>query len=177
MNSARLALIRLLAALPLCACLIQAHPVHQSHAEVDYNAESGALEVSLTVFLSDLETVLSLQAGKPLVLGQTEPGFFDAQARAYLARTFVVRNAAGQTLPHAWLGSETASADGKSGEPEMTFYFEIPLPGGLAGCSLRPAVLCEQFDDQVNLLRMQGGLKKSVWCFLPGDPGKKLTPQ
>lgn len=163
--------------LALSCAGLQAHPVHQSHAEVEYNAARQTLEISLTVFLNDLELALSQQAGEPLTLEKMEAKAFDAQVQTYLAKTFVVKNAAGDIMTHTWLGRELTSSDGKGGDPELTLFFEVPLPGGLQGCSLRPAVLSEVFPDQTNLVRLQGGLKKTIWCYLPEEAAKTLVAE
>ena len=43
----------------------RAHPIHTSVAEADYNAASGALEVSLRVFIDDFDDVgLSIFIGE-----------------------------------------------------------------------------------------------------------------
>ncbi|MES2734727.1 MAG: DUF6702 family protein [Verrucomicrobiota bacterium] len=161
--------------LALSCAGLQAHPVHQSRAEVEYNAARQTLEISLTVFLNDLELALSQQTGETITLEKMEAKAFDAQVQIYLTRTFVVKNAVGDSMAHTLLGHELTSGDGKGGDPELTLFFEIPLPGGLAGCTLRPAVLSEVFPNQTNLIRLQGGLKKTIWCYLPGEAAKMLV--
>lgn len=163
--------------LALSCAGLQAHPVHQSRTEVEYHAARQTLEISLTVFLNDLELALSQQTGETITLEKTEAKAFDAQVQIYLARTFVVKSATGDTLKHTLLGRELTSGDGKGGDPELTLFFEVPLPDGLQGCSLRPAVLSEVFPDQTNLVRLQGGLKKTIWCYLPEEAAKKLVAE
>ena len=73
-----------------------------------------------------------------------------------------------------WLGRELEPGAEKSADPEVTLFFELSLPGGLAGFSLSHRVFCEVFEDQSNLLRLTTGQKKTVWCFFKGDGEKRL---
>ena len=61
------------AALLLATAGGHAHPIHTSVAEADYNGASGALEVSLRVFIDDFEAALSVHARKRLSLEKTPP--------------------------------------------------------------------------------------------------------
>ena len=49
---------------------VQAHSLHQSTAEAEWNAETKKLEVSLTVFVNDLELALMRQA----FIAASDPG-------------------------------------------------------------------------------------------------------
>lgn len=151
-----------------------AHPVHQSQAHAEYNPETQKLEVSLTVFINDLEQALMHRTGQKLSLDKTGAAFFDAQVQQYLAETFVVKDAKGTVASLEWIGRELEPGAEKSAEPEVTLFFELSLPHGPAGCSLRHTVFCEVFEDQSNLIRLNSGSKKTVWCFLKGDGEKQL---
>ncbi len=153
-------LILAVAAALLVPCL-HAHSLHQSTAEAEFNAVTQKLEVSLTVFLSDLELALQKQQEK-----QPSPDTtFESKIQAYLAQTFVVTDAAGHIAPLLWVGRELEADSLKSGDPALTLFFEIPLPQGLQACTLRHAVFNELFEDQVQLLSLRSGSEKSQRLF------------
>ena len=109
----------------------RAHSLHQSTAEAEWNAETKKLEVSLTVFVNDLELALMRQSEREMRVEKTPAAAFDEQARLYLAKHFVVTDAAGQKAKIEWLGRELDEKTQKSDEPTMTQFFEIALPEGL----------------------------------------------
>ena len=80
----------------LAVTCLQAHSVHVSTAEAEYNAKTKKLEVSLTVFVSDLELALIRQSEREMRMDKTPAAEFDAQVVAYLKKTFVVTDAAGK---------------------------------------------------------------------------------
>ncbi|MEN3940433.1 DUF6702 family protein [Prosthecobacter sp. SYSU 5D2] len=153
---------------------LQAHPVHQSQAQAEFNLETRKLEVSLTVFINDLEQVLTNHSGQKLSFEKTEAALFDAQVQMYLAETFVLKDGTGNVATMEWLGRELEPGSEKSAEPEVTLFFELSLPHGIPGSTLRHTLFCEVFEDQSNLLRFTTGTKKIVWCFLKGDGEKPL---
>ena len=141
---------------------LQAHPVHQSQAQAEYNSESQKLEVSLTVFINDLEQALMHRTGQKLSLDKNEASLFDKQVQQYLAETFVVKDGAGNVATLEWLGRELEPGAEKSADPEVTLFFEMSLPGGPAGWSLSHSVFFEVFDDQSNILRFTSSPKPSL---------------
>lgn len=147
----------LAAAAALLAPCLHAHSLHQSTAEAEFNAVTQKLEVSLTVFLSDLELALQKQPSPDTT--------FESKIQAYLAQTFVVTDAAGHIAPLLWVGRELEADSLKSGDPALTLFFEIPLPQGLQACTLRHAVFNELFEDQVQLLSLRSGSEKSQRLF------------
>lgn len=153
---------------------LQAHPVHQSQAHAEFNPKTQKLEVSLTVFINDLEQALTNRSGRKLFMDKTDAALFDKQVQLYLAETFVVKDATGKVAALEWLGREMEPDAEKSADPEVTLFFELSLPQGLPGSTLRHTVFCEVFEDQSNLLRFTSGPKKTVWCFLKGDGEKRL---
>ena len=72
---------------------LHAHSLHQSTAEAEYNPTTKKLEVSLTVFINDLELALVRQSEREMRIDKTPDAEFDAQIQAYLAKTFVVTDA------------------------------------------------------------------------------------
>lgn len=155
------------------ACL-HAHAVHTSTAEAEYNAKTKRLEVSLTVFISDLETALIRQSESEMRMDKVPPALFDTQVLAYLKKTFVVTDAAGKVAKMMWVGREMEKESEKSGDPAVVLFFEVEMPGGVEGASLRCAVFGELFPDQVTMVHLQNGGHKTELRFLPSEATKEL---
>jgi hypothetical protein len=159
----------------LAACL-HAHSIHTSTAEAEYNPQTKKLEVTLTVFISDLELAIIRQSERDLRINKTPAAEFDVQIQAYLARTFVLTDAAGKVAKIAWVGREMEADSAKGGDPAVRLFFEMKLPAGLHGLSLRFAVLNDLFKDQTNLLHLRHGSHQSEWRFVRDEPLKALSP-
>lgn len=159
----------------LVATCLHAHSVHTSTAEAEYNAETKKLEVSLTVFVSDLEVALVRQSEREMRIDKTPAAEFDAQIQAYLAKTFVVTDAAGKVAKMEWVGREMEEASAKSGDPAVVLFFEVEVPEGGRGATLRCAVFEELFKDQVTLVAIKSGGRMVEMRFGVGDVVKLLS--
>jgi hypothetical protein len=155
------------------ACL-HAHSVHTSTAEAEYNGKTKRLEVSLTVFVSDLELALIRQSEREMRMDKTPAAEFDAQIQAYLAKHFMVTDAAGKVAKMEWVGREKDADSAKSDDPAVVLFFEIALPEGLSGLTLRHAVFQDLFKDQINLLQLRNGAQKTEMRFTHEHPSRKL---
>ena len=165
----------------LVATCLRAHSIHTSTAEAEYNAKTKKLEVSLTVFVSDLELALVRQSEREMKIEKTPAAEFDAQTQAYLAKTFVVTDAAGKVAKMAWVGREMEKASEKSGDPAVVLFFEVEVPVGVGvgvgvqGAMVRNAVFFDLFKDQMNLLQLRKGMQKSELRFVRDAPVKSLS--
>jgi len=167
-------LVLILLALGLASVSSQAHSVHESNGEMEWNAATRKLEVSLTVFVNDLELALIRQTQKELRFEKTPADVLDTQIRHYLERTFVVTTAGGQKAALSWVGRELDADTQKSDEPTVTLFFEVSLPGGLPGSTLRLTLFSELFADQLHLMLFRHGGQKSTWQLKKGDDTRKL---
>ena len=158
----------------LVATCVHAHSVHTSTAEAEYNAETKRLEVSLTVFVSDLELALVRQSEREMRIDKTPAAAFDAQIQAYLAKTFVVTDAAGKVAKMEWVGREMDEASAKSGDPAVVLFFEVEVPEGTRGLTLKHAVFHELFKDQINLLQIREGALQEEMRFTHEHSSKEL---
>lgn len=157
----------------LTALCLNAHPVHTATAEAEYNPHTKKMEVSLTVFVSDLERALMRQSEREMRIDKTPAAEFDAQVLAYLKKTFVVTDAAGKVGKMTWVGREMEKESEKSGDPAVVLFFEVEVPG-VEGASLRCAVFGELFEDQVNLVEMRSGARKGMLRFTRERASQKL---
>ena len=158
----------------LVATCLHAHSIHSSTAEAEYNAKTKKLEVSLTVFVSDLEVALVRQSEREMRIDKTPAAEFDAQIQVYLAKTFVVTDAAGKVAKMEWVGREMDEASAKSGDPAVVLFFEMEVPEGMVGTTVRNAVFLDLFKDQVNLMQVKSGGRKTEMRFGGGEMVKAL---
>ena len=152
-------------ALGLGAAHLHAHPVHVSTAEAEYNAQTRMLEVSLTVFLDDLETALIRQVEREMSFEKTPAAEFDRETMRYLDKTFVLQTAGGRQAETFWVGRRLDEATARSEHPCLVLHFEVSLPTGLNGCTLTHRVFTGMFKDQDNLLLLRAGDRKQQFRF------------
>ncbi len=159
-------------------CLVtcaHAHSLHQSTAEAEYNPKTKKLEVSLTVFINDLETALIRQSEREMRLDKTPAAEIDAQIQAYLAKTFVVADASGKVAKIEWVGRELDAQSAKSGDPAVTVFFEVALLGDLAGKTLQHTIFGDLFKDQINLLHLRKGSGQVELRFTKDGASQKIA--
>ncbi|MEQ1748462.1 MAG: DUF6702 family protein [Prosthecobacter sp.] len=154
------------------AAWVHAHSIHQSTAEAEYNPKTQKLEVSLTVFINDLELALIRHSERLLSIDKTPAAEFDTQIQAYLAKTFVVTEVTGKKVPIDWVGREIESV--KTDDPAVTLFFEVPLVASLSGITIEHSMLCELFKDQTNLLHLRSGTHDIELQFTRSDDRRKL---
>jgi hypothetical protein len=160
----------------LCvATCAHAHSLHQSTAEAEYNPTTKKLEVSLTVFINDLELALVRQSEREMRIDKTPAAEFDAQIQAYLAKTFVVTDASGKAAKIEWMGRQIDEDTKKGGDPMVALFFEVAMLKGLANADMHHAVFCELFKDQTNLLSLKSRALKIELRFTPQDKRAKLV--
>lgn len=160
----------------LLASSLRAHSVHQSTAEMEFNAATKRLEVSLTVFVNDLELALIRESERRMFIDTTPAAEFDAQLVKYLTKTFVVTRADGTAAEMTWVGRERDAGSAKSDDPAVTLFFEIALPDGLEGASLHNTVFDALFPDETNFVLLRAGAVKQQFQFKRGDKARTLAP-
>ena len=152
----------------------QAHTLHQSKAEAEYNSTTKKLEVSLTVFIDDLELALIRQSEKWISFEKTAEAELDAQIETYLIKNFQLMNVKGGSSKLTWVGKKVDDAAVQKEDPEVILFLELDLPDGFSGITLRYAILQDLFKDQINLLHLRGTAKPSEFLFTQADAEKRL---
>lgn len=152
-----------------------AHSIHQSTAEAEYNPVSKKLEVSLTVFVNDLEVALIRQCEREMRIEKTPELEFDEQLKIYIGKHFIVTDAAGQMAPLAWVGRQLDSDSARSDEPKVTLYFEMERVVNLNESKLRLSLFLDMFKDQSNLLLLRIGKQKGELKFTRTESVRMLT--
>jgi hypothetical protein len=156
----------LMAVLPT---VVLGHPGHDSVMEAVFRRETGMLEVTVSVHAVDLERALMAGAGRQVALDGADREVVDAMILGYLERSILIESEAAGRAAFAWVGRESKEESGHHVDGELVLlHFEVSLPGGLDGVSLRQAAFCEVHDDQINLVHLREGDKKVTLGFSPG---------
>lgn len=141
------------------------HEFHTSLAEMHYNTQSKSLEVSLRVFSDDLENALGKANNRTVRVDATDGT--DLLIKQYLAKNFSVIDSKNNRKPLTWVGKEIAV--------DVTWlYFEIPLTEDLTGLKIQNSVLCEVFEDQVNIVNVNYRNQKRTYLFKPDQTMQAL---
>ncbi|PKQ68014.1 DUF6702 family protein [Raineya orbicola] len=126
------------------------HDFHSSFAEMYYNPQEKAFQVSLKFFADDLENALTKFSGKKYFLGglgkDRSP---DEVLVKYLEQKFrLVHKSKKKVIPIRYIGKEI-------GVESVTAYFEMPFTDKLSHYELHNTIMLELFDDQINIVLLQ----------------------
>ena len=142
-----------------------AHPLHSTITEVTEDRARGVVRATIRVFADDFGTAVSRSVhGRTLPAGPQ----WDGAALAYVASVFGFTDRAGRALQMQSCGTRRSS-------DLLWICVEASSAGGLAPLKVRNAMLCDLFDDQVNVIQGAiAGARRSV-LFTKGDRAKALT--
>lgn len=127
------------------------HKFHLSKSLVEYNQEARAIQVSMHIFLDDLEEGLRKKGFDNLYFcTKKENEYAEAYLEAYLREHFII-TVNGQEATYNFLGKE----------PSEDFqgawcYIEIENVTQLKELKIRNDLLIEVFDDQKNVIQLIG---------------------
>jgi hypothetical protein len=142
------------------------HDIHISLCELRWNEDSGAFEVSLKVFIDDLELALSRQGVSGLSIGsEKEAKEANTRIAEYIKRHFRI-SIDGLTLTPEFLGKELSDD-----YLAVWCYFQFTADLLQARkCTISNDVLLELYDDQRNIMdiRMDDS-HKAYTIFQPGN--------
>ena len=143
---------------------VYAHPLHSTITEVTEDRAHGVVRATIRVFADDFGTAVSHSArGRTLSAGPQ----WDAAALAYVASAFTFLDRASRALQMRSCGTRR-TAD------LLWICVEATSAEGLAPLKVRNAILCDLFDDQVNVIQgAVAGSRRSI-LFTKGDKAKAL---
>lgn len=137
---------------------VRVHPMHTAVVEITYQPTSGLAVIEIRAFRDDFgTTVPSTPSGVAA----------DTTMARYVRRTFHITDRAGRALPLRWEGAE------QSGDV-VVLKLTAPAPEGLRGSQVLSALLCERFEDQVNIVRASYDGRTTTLLFTRGDGAKAL---
>ena len=151
---------QLLFAATLCVAgagnALWAHPFHVSLAEVEWNAQSGKLEVAVRVDPFDLERALQQRAGRTIHLEKEAEAQLDVLLGDWVADVFRIegRDAAGGGRRVAtkleWVGHEQTTRF-------VWLYFELEFPCDVGAFEVTQAMFLDEVPQQVNTVTLRVG--------------------
>ena len=140
----------------LCFNLFSFHPYYVSIVEIDQNAETKTLQMSVRIFTNDLEKALINEGKEDFFLGTGKENK-DAQkwVHNYLNSHFEIY-VNGELMPLNFVGKEY--------EADLTWlYFESDTVGTITSLEVKADFLMEIHDTQTNLVHTNvNGEKRSL---------------
>jgi hypothetical protein len=149
-----------LAAAPRSA---EAHPLHTTLVQLTYDERAHVLEGSIRVFAGDFAAAVAKHRGEE---APDDDRVTDAAAFAYVSSTFRVTDAAGHSVALQWCGSRRAG-------DVLWLCVRAASSATLAALALSDQMLCELFDDQVNIVQAVSGEQRASMLFTRGDEAKR----
>ena len=146
--------------------VVSAHPAHETHAEMQWNADSKTLEVALKIRGIDLEAALSRRAPDQKRIDLAKSAEVDKRIAEYLAERFVFTSQSNATGKLRFIGKEVD-------ENTAWLYFECHCPGvtTVTGTSITNRILFDTLEGQINKAELKVGDASlflsfsSVSCF------------
>jgi hypothetical protein len=161
----------LLLTLALCCALphntkaYAVHDIHVSVTEVKWNAASTSFEVSIKIFLDDLETALSKEQHSGLQIGTPkESADANELITSYLDKHLHI-SLDGIQLPSQFVGKETTE-DYKA----IWCYVEYPGLKDPKQCTISNDILFELYDDQRSIMDIRMSDEQKAYTIF--EPGK-----
>lgn len=141
-----------------------AHVFHVSKAVVEYNTSEQSVQVSMHLFLDDLEAALKQTHPEALYLcSDKEKPEAETYLKEYLSRHFRL-TLDGQTKAWNFLGKEP-SEDFQG----VWCYLEIPKTKAPKSIRVTHTALMEVFDDQKNIVHLSFPGNREWTCLLSKD--------
>lgn len=148
-----------------------AHEFHVSKCEIDYNTAESALQITLHIFLDDLE--LSMQAQgteKQFLCTEKELQNAEAVYFEYLKRNFQITLDNGEIADYQWIGKEISDD-----LAAVWTYLEVTNVANLSGLSVENTVLMDVHDDQKNIVQIKGGGAKGYFLLQRGKEKQSVN--
>jgi len=132
--------------------------MHTAVAELTQQDARGTTQVQIKVFEDDL------RAAVPLAPDAAQA---DSAMARYLRGAFALADRSGRPVRLAWVGAERAG-------DVVLLRLRATVAGGLAGARITSLVLCERFEDEVNVVRAAYDGRTETLLFTRGESSKAL---
>lgn len=151
------------AALSAGAREAEAHPLHTTLVQLTWDERAHVMEASIRVFAGDFAAAVAKHAG-----AQTPDGdrVTDAAAFAYVRNTVRFTDAAGHPVEVQWCGSR------RDGDV-LWLCVRAATSAQPNALELSDQMLCDLFDDQINIVQAVWGEKHTSTLFTKGDGAKR----
>jgi hypothetical protein len=134
------------------------HPMHTAVVEITYQPTSGLAAIQIRVFRDDLGAALT---------HASDGAAADSVMATYVRSAFHLTDHAGRALPLRWQAAEQS-------DDVIVLRLTAPAPEGLRGSQVLSALLCDRFEDQVNIVRASYDGRTTTLLFARGDRAKAL---
>ena len=142
----------------------EAHPLHSTITELVLDPARGTVRATIRVFADDLRAAVVRAHGRSL---PPNGPAWDAAAIAYATSVVSLRKVSGEALVLRSCGMRRT-------EDLVWLCLEGGMEGDAGGLQVRNAMLCELYEDQVNVVQGTiGGTRRSL-LFVRGDRFKPL---
>ena len=147
------------------------HDFHISKCLVEYNEAERALQISLHLFIDDLEEALRRQgADKLFICTEKEADDAEGHIQRYLEQNFIIE-ANGAEIAFDFLGKEISDD-----LAAVWCFLEITGIEKLKELKITNKLLTEVFDDQTNIVSIIGpGGKKGVLLLKKGEEAESVS--
>jgi hypothetical protein len=147
-----------IAALVLALSGAARHPMHTAVAELIQQDAAGLTTVQIKVFADDFQAAVALPA---------EAAAADSAMARYLRGTFALADRSGRPVRLSWAGAK------RTGDV-ILLRLRGAVAGGLTGARVTSLVLCERFEDEVNVVRASYAGRTETLLFTRGESSKAL---
>lgn len=136
------------------------HDIHVSRTEVNYDTQTSSVQVTVHLFIDDLEKSLVRSGHKALKLGQNNEATQADDAIAHYLEQHCILIEGGKNLKPTFIGKELS-------EDQIAFYcyLEYPINGLAKELGIKNNILTELYSDQKNMVFITKN-KKRVASFL-----------
>jgi hypothetical protein len=167
----RLPLVALITALVLSPAFMpseraEAHPLHTSLAELTYDQKTGAVQLSLRVFVDDFTRAAVAFEKKQNALRPASATPAQSPLIGYSLASFVLTDSRGRRVSFA-------SCGGKRVGDLMWLCFRGQAAAG-GGLRVLSQVLFDNFKDQINIVQASSGDRHANLLFTPGESAKPI---
>jgi len=146
-----------------------AHDIHICKADLHYKSDKKVLQISIHIFLDDLDAELkAMGAEDPKLCTENESENAETFLLKYISQGFKVKSA-NEELGLQYIGKEPSED-----LIAVWCYFEIPLDQ-LTELEVENTIMFEKFEDQQNILSFKVDGKRIAWHFMEkGDDVLKV---
>lgn len=134
------------------------HPMHSAVAEVIQAPAGDSVTIRLRLYADDLR--LAIPAATTMASA-------DSALARYVRGAFTLTDRQGRPHPLRWGGASPVG-------DVVVLTLHTVVPGGLAGARILNLLLCERFEDQVNIVRARYGPTTATLLFTKGETAKTL---
>ncbi len=138
------------------------HEFHLSKSTINYNTKNAALEISVHIYIDDLEDALQYAGVNDLQIGtEKEDSLTDGYIADYISDHMILSTSNRDTLAQYFIGKEISKD-----LAAIWCYVEVPVDIPLSSLEIDNNILMEIFDDQKNIVGIKKNKKRVDDLFL-----------